>query len=51
MEKVYGHVFFLIVMLLRKHGQTNGVIHRAKNDESRKRWNKKDGFLTLYIYI
>ena len=31
--------------------QTNGIIHGEKNDESGKRWNKKDDFLTLYIYL
>jgi len=29
--------------------QTSRVIHREKNDERGKRWNKQDDYLTLYI--
>ena len=46
-EKVYGHVFSLL--LLPKYADKWSHTRR-ENDECEKRWNKKDDFLTLYIY-
>ena len=48
LEKVYGHVFSLL--LLQKYADKWSHTWR-ENDECGKRWNKKDDFLTLYIWV
>ena len=52
-ERIVERRFMVISFLYcyYRSTQTNGIIHGEKNDESGKRWNKKDDFLTLYIYL